>query len=419
MPKKNAPEFFYDEKKRLYRKRVKNPNTNKWESVYGKTKEECRRKAKLKAEELKRAAVAAENPYVFQYAAQWYRLNTGDLGQKRKDDYRNAINNHICPVIGNLHVQEVTPDYIQTVMVAAAGMSNSAQQKIVTTLKRIFKAAVKNGIILQSPCEDLVAGGIETKDKDPLSKEQQEKLVSAVRGTKAELFVLLALYAGLRREEALAMQWDCVHLDANPPYISVRRALRWDGKNAPIISEELKSKAAKRDIPIPQQLIDALANARPPEPKGMVIANSRGEALSAASFRRMWDLIRVRSERTITDRTKDGKLIERQLKIGDKIRNHDILISLDFHVSPHQLRHTYITELILAGANIKVVQYLAGHKTVQLTLNIYTKLMENKPKDTAPAVLLAFGVKNGVTAEADVQKTVENQRQIEQEGIAF
>ena len=304
----------------------------------------------------------------------------------------------------------MTPDDIQTVMVAAAGMSNSAQQKIVTTLKRIFKAAVKNGIILQSPCEELVAGGIETKDKDPLSKEQQEKLVSAVRGTKAELFVLLALYAGLRREEALAMQWDCVHLDANPPYISVRRALRWDGKNAPIISEELKSKAAKRDIPIPQQLIDALANARPPEPKGMVIANSRGEALSAASFRRMWDVIRVRSERTITDRTKDGKLIERQLKIGDKIRNHDILISLDFHVSPHQLRHTYITELILAGANIKVVQYLAGHKTVQLTLNIYTKLMENKPKDTAPAVLLAFGVKNGVTAEADVQKTVENQR---------
>lgn len=399
MPKKNAPEFFFDDKKQLYRKRIKNSNTNKWVSVYGKTKEECRKKAKQKAEEFKQAAVTAANPYVFQYAAQWYRLNTGELGQKRKDDYRNAINNHICPVIGDLRVQEVTPDDIQSVMVAAAGMSGSAQQKIVTTLKRIFKAAARNGIILQSPCEELVAGGKETKDKDPLSKEQQEKLISAVMGTKAELFVLLALYAGLRREEALAMQWDCVHLDADPPYISVRRALRWDGKNAPIISEELKSKAAERDIPIPPQLVDALTKAKPPKLEGMVIANSKGGALSAASFRRMWDVIRVRSERIITEKTADGKIVEKQLKVGDKIRNHDIKISLDFHVSPHQLRHTYITELILAGANIKVVQYLAGHRMVQLTLNIYTKLMENKPKDTAPAVMLAFGVKNGVIAE--------------------
>lgn len=407
MPRKNAPEFFYDEKKRLYRKRIKNPNTNKWTSVYGKTKEECRKKAKQKAEAFKQAAVTAANPYVFQYAAQWYRLNTGDLGQKRKDDYRNAINNHICPVIGSLHMQEVTPDDIQTVMAEAAGLSNSAQQKIVTTLKRIFKAAERNGTIPKSPCEDLVAGGKETQDKDPLSKEQQQKLISAVRGTKAELFVLLALYAGLRREEALAMQWDCVHLDAVPPYISVRRALRWDGKNAPIISEELKSKAAARDIPIPQQLIDGLTKAKPPKPEGMVIANSRGEAMSAASFRRMWDVIRVRSERIVKEKTTDGKIVEKQLKIGDKIRNHDIRISLDFHVSPHQLRHTYITELILAGANIKVVQYLAGHKTVQLTLDIYTKLMENKPKDTAPAVELAFGVKNGVTAETEGQKNTE------------
>ena len=50
MPRKNAPEVFYDEKKRLYRKRIKNPNTNKWTSVYGKTKEECRKKAKQKIE---------------------------------------------------------------------------------------------------------------------------------------------------------------------------------------------------------------------------------------------------------------------------------------------------------------------------------------------------------------------------------
>ena len=31
---------------------------------------------------------------------------------------------------------------------------------------------------------------------------------------------MIGLYAGLRREEALALQWDCVFLDAPTPYIS-------------------------------------------------------------------------------------------------------------------------------------------------------------------------------------------------------
>lgn len=62
-------------------------------------------------------------------------------------------------------------------------------------------------------------------------------------------------------------------------------------------------------------------------------------------------------------------------------------------ITPHQLRHTYITELILSGANIKTVQYLAGHKNVKLTLDIYTHLIENQPIDTAPTVIKAFEAK--------------------------
>ena len=48
-------------------------------------------------------------------------------------------------------------------------------------------------------------------------------------------------------------------------------------------------------------------------------------------------------------------------------------------------------DLLLAGIDIKTVQYLAGHSSVQITLNIYTHLMANRPEDTAGAVLAAFG----------------------------
>ncbi len=65
-------------------------------------------------------------------------------------------------------------------------------------------------------------------------------------------------------------------------------------------------------------------------------------------------------------------------------------------MTPHQLRHTYITKLILAGVNIKVVQYLAGHENVEITLNIYTHLMQHRPQDLAPEVVAALSASAAV-----------------------
>lgn len=44
----------------------------------------------------------------------------------------------------------------------------------------------------------------------------------------------------------------------------------------------------------------------------------------------------------------------------------------DTHISAHTLRHTYITRMFEAGLDIKEVQYLAEHSTVDMTLRVYT-----------------------------------------------
>lgn len=384
MPKRNAPEFYWDEKRKRYRKRIKDKATGKWVSVYGKTKDECRSNAKRRAAELAEAARVKEIPFVFEYAAKWFELYTAEVGEKRKDDYRNAINNHICPVIGGLPITDVTPDDIAALMLTLSDRSHSLQQKVVTTLKRIFKSAVKNKLINESPCEDLKAGGKDSPDKVPLTKTQRTRLLDAVKSTRAELFIMIGLYTGLRREEILGLKWDSVYLSDGVSYIAVRRAVKWDGKNAPIVSELLKSNAAYRNIPLPPQLIEPLTLAKNSSNSEFVICNKNGGAMSATSFRKMWDAVRVRSVRDVTHMV-DGKTVTEHLKLGDKIPKHNIVISIDFPVTPHQLRHTYITEMILSGANIKTVQYLAGHKSVQLTLDIY------RPEDTIHAVLGAFG----------------------------
>ena len=79
-------------------------------------------------------------------------------------------------------------------------------------------------------------------------------LLDTVQGLPPYLFIMLGLYSGLRREEILALQGDCVFLDETTPYLSVRRAGRTE-HNRPVVSTVLKTPAAKRDIPIPKMCI--------------------------------------------------------------------------------------------------------------------------------------------------------------------
>lgn len=60
-------------------------------------------------------------------------------------------------------------------------------------------------------------------------------------------------------------------------------------------------------------------------------------------------------------------------------------------MTPHLLRHTYITNLLMAGIDIKTVQYLAGHKRSRITLDIYAHLVYNRPEELIGKVRNAFG----------------------------
>ena len=69
-----------------------------------------------------------------------------------------------------------------------------------------------------------------------------------------------------------------------------------------------------------------------------------------------------------------------------------MVYSLDFDVTPHQLRLTYITNLLHAGVDPKTVQYLAGHQNSKITMDIYAKVKYNKPDELAGAMSGAFAL---------------------------
>ena len=80
-------------------------------------------------------------------------------------------------------------------------------------------------------------------------------------------------------------------------------------------------------------------------------------------------------------------------KLGEKAaHNGHVIYTLDFDVTPHMLRHTYITNLIYSGADPKTVQYLAGHESSKITMDIYAKVKYNRPEELAVSMAEAFAL---------------------------
>lgn len=391
-------------KGKYYRRKVRHPVTGEYKDVYGKTRIELNDKIRDIQNAWAREIEDADSPFFYQYAAEWYARVSGDMTPTRREHLAREINNNLCPVIGQKRLKDITSDDVLDVMAARQGLSRSAREKTLQLLRRILRAAENAGKISSNPAREVKAGGKAAPPPKALTKPQQAALLSAVAGLPVELFVRLALYAGLRREEIIGLAWKDVHLEEPAPHLDVRQACRWIRNNRPEISAILKSDAAWRTIPLPPPLLSALTAARTAaangaqEPPGgrTVLSTADGDPWTYQAFRRAWGAIEARTAGVVKRQRKDpetGELrtVEVERKIGETVPRHPgVVISLDFGVKPHMLRRTYITRLILGGVDLKRVQYLAGHETPDITLQIYTELMGHQPEDLIDDVSAVF-----------------------------
>lgn len=327
------------------------------------------------------------------------RMRSATVQENTIHGYARAMRNYILPSLGDMYMTEVTADDIRLAMLPVSKMSAATYGTVNMIIKSMFYSAERSSLIEDNPAACVSAkGGTRRKKRDALTDEQVKTLLDAVRGLPPYVFIMIGLYAGLRREEILALQWDCVFLDIPTPYISVRRAWR-SIQNRPNISARLKTPAARRDIPIPRCLVDCLREAKEKSNSAYVVADKNGEPLAESQFMRVWHHVKERSTKERFYYTYvNGQGIRHPIKLelGESPVNHNwIVCSIDFDVTPHILRHTYITNLIYAGVDPKTVQYLAGHENSKVTMDIYAKVKYNKPEELASVVNAALGKAHG------------------------
>ncbi len=313
---------------------------------------------------------------------------------------------------------DITHNDLQRIATAAAGRSDSGIDKLRILTTQLFKRAVKNGIIASDPSEDLEYPTPSEDNARPhraLRQWEADLITNNYEAHRAGIWIMVMLYAGLRRGEMIALRWDDIDFEAN--ILHVRQAAHIEN-NQPA-DGKTKSRAGVRDIPMPPVLSHALKKAwlaSPPRAEGdktprYVCLSDKGKQLSASAFSRGFEGFRlvmeagangepmvpqqghrpripeeVKALRRAGEREEAEKLLNRLREEAEDKR-------VTFEITSHDLRHTYATFLYDAGVDVKTAQKYLGHSSTLMTMQLYTHLSEEQEDTSRVRLMDFFGTK--------------------------
>lgn len=318
-----------------YQKQITLSN-GKRKMVYGRTLAEIQDKARQILQQDEAGILVDDHTLVGDWARTWLTSYKSGLRYATVQMYRSTYNNHIMELLGSMELQDVRPVHVRAVMASVADQSESLQHKVLITMRQMFATARQNGLVSRDPTEGVrTTPHAAAKGKQYLLPDEVTRLLQSVSEPRARAFVGLCLFCGLRKEEALGLQWG----DIGAGRLAVARAMTF-GSNQQLESQELKTKAACRMLPVPDALQTILQQV--PRLSVYVVPATGGAPMSRSAFNSLW-------------------------------RRH-VLACVDFEVRPHMLRHTYATMLYRAGVPLRTAQYLLGHSSIAMTAQIYTHL---------------------------------------------
>lgn len=179
--------------------------------------------------------------------------------------------------------------------------------------------------------------------------ETMELVVELVHADHRVMFELLAA-TGVRRSELLAFEVRHLHLSGDTPHVKVRQRARWLKGQGQVIGA-VKSRHARRDLPIPVALTDKLAKHIAGKPEGaFVFAGPLGRPYDPAHL--------------------DARVLAPACEEA----------GVEW-AGFHTFRHTIATRMFAAGRNAAgrnavQVQHWLGHHSAAFTLATYVHLLD-------------------------------------------
>ena len=233
--------------------------------------------------------------------------------------------------------------------------SYGTTQTDLIVLKAAFSEAVEDGILKSNPFSFKLSKLIvnSTVPKSSINNEDRDALIDFCRKNKRAHksidAIIILLGTGMRISELCGLTFD--DIDMEKGIIFIRHQLYKSGKEIKLVPP--KSSAGIRPIPMSDEVYKAFervisdrSNAKIPEYAHFLFLTSSGKPTDA----RIWDS-RFRSYCRQINEFQDEKLPR---------------------ITPHSCRHTFCSDMALDGMNLKILQKVMGHSSLQITADRYT-----------------------------------------------
>lgn len=290
------------------------------------------------------------------YADMWYKTYQEGRRTNTKAMYDNVVNKHIIPSIGHIPLNKLTQSDIQQMINSKLEMPNTCQ-KIKLTIKQVLNSAINDNLIVKNVANSVVLPKLQKPEKQPLTDREKEAVFKADLEEKDRMFIRVLYYFGLRREEAIALTRS--DFDFKKRELHVQRTIVFD-KNNPVIDDLMKSKSAKRILPIPDAVFADLRNFVLSSNTLYLFTKQDGNMLTQSAYTKMWKRI-VKNISNAYYTQDEKKLNPEPLKL-----------------TAHIFRHNYCTILYYSGISRKKAVQLMGHSSYRMIEEIYAHLDEKK-----------------------------------------
>ncbi len=295
----------------------------------------------------------------------WMERYKNKLRPTTKTGYNNAIRLHISPRLGGIKINKLKSGEVQKLIddtYKNGENSISLVIKVYNVLNGAMKQAVKNKMIKNNPCEDVVFPADNTKKRYVFTVEEQKRFIDALEGEQYRILFICYLYTGARLGELPALTWkdinfDDRYIDINKKAILIHNYYS-DKKTELQVQDYCKTKSSIRKIYITSMLIENLKQHKEKQIKeceeageiwtddNLVFPTSVGTILQLRNIQVMFN--RIKNKASI----KEGTM--------------------------HSLRHTYATRCFEKDIDIKIISQQLGHKNVKTTYDTYVHVISNK-----------------------------------------
>ena len=313
----------------------------------------------------------SESSYtVLDLVERYIGLKTG-VRKSTQAGYKTVINVLKKEEFGSRKISDIriSDAKLWLIQMQKSGRGYSSIHTIRGVLRPAFQMAVDDDVLLKNPFEFQLATIIinDSIRREEISKKQERMFLKFVKDDPHFLKYYEGIYilfkTGMRISEFCGL--TIRDIDMKERTIDINHQLQRLSDMEYII-EPTKTNAGKRVLPMTQDVYECfqtiLKNRKAPKKEpmigkyvGFLYLDKNGMPMVALHWQKYFDHICE----------KYNKIYREQIP----------------KITPHVCRHTYCTNMALAGMSPKTLQYLMGHSEIGVTLDVYTHVSFEDARD--------------------------------------